>query len=54
MNRVKAEQHGNNILYTCYGKVLCVNGLVTKNYFTIIQSIKDELWSILKCNIKTH
>jgi len=46
--RVKIVQKGDNIYFTCYGKVLAVNGAVTKAYFTVVPSIQKELLERLK------
>jgi hypothetical protein len=46
--KVKIAQKGSNTYFTCYGKVLAVNGSVTKAYFTVVPSIQKELLERLK------
>lgn len=46
--RVKIVQKGDDIYFTCYGKVLAVNGFITMAYFSVVPSIKDEVYGKIR------
>jgi hypothetical protein len=48
MSRVKAEQHGADLLHTCYGKVLARNGFFAIAYFNVIPSVQREVWACIR------